>query len=140
MKQVIYISNAVNLMDDDELIDLLQKARIKNLELEITGVLLYSLGTFIQVIEGPKNNIDAVFKSIEHDPRHKNIIKLVDKQESKRTFPDWSMGFSPVKPYKTKELLSYLQSTDYFMKAEPENSAMLMIQIFINTNNLVISY
>ena len=140
MKQLIYISNITQNLNENELITLLQKARIKNEALNITGLLIYSEGMFLQVLEGPMNNVDALFHRIEQDPRHNNIIILVDKAESKKTFPDWSMGFASVNPKKTNELIGYIQSSDYLIANDLNNSASLLIRIFINNNNLVISY
>ena|ERR1700761_465952 len=140
MKQIIYISVSAHPMSEDELVDILQAARKKNASMDITGVLLYSGGTFIQVLEGPGAHVNRVFESIEKDLRHKNIIKLVDKVESKRNFGDWTMGFATANPEKTEELIGYIRSIDHLLDNDLNNSASLMIRIFITTNNLVISY
>ena len=78
MYQLLYISNAVNLMSNDELESLLGNARIKNHQLNITGMLVYLDGSFIQVLEGEKAVVKDSFKNISKDPRHNNII-LVDE-------------------------------------------------------------
>ncbi len=90
---LIYVSSAVNKFAESELFGLLNLARSENKKTDITGVLLYNDGNFLQVIEGEKNNIEDLFKKIEKDPRHKGIIKIFEDQINKRRFGDWSMGF-----------------------------------------------
>ncbi|WP_093411154.1 BLUF domain-containing protein [Salegentibacter flavus] len=46
---------------------------------DITGVLLYSETNFFQLIEGEEKEIKDLYSRIEKDPRHRNIIKFVDK-------------------------------------------------------------
>jgi hypothetical protein len=52
MKNIVYVSAAVKLLDDDQLFDILSSSRKNNAERDVTGVLLYSEGVFIQVLEG----------------------------------------------------------------------------------------
>ena len=52
MKQIIYISSAAKKMDDDDLLDILKTSRENNKKNDISGMLLYDNGSFIQVLEG----------------------------------------------------------------------------------------
>jgi len=93
MYQLLYISNAVNLMSNDELESLLGNARIKNHQLNITGMLVYLDGSFIQVLEGEKAVVKDSFKNISKDPRHNNIILVDENHIDKRAFQSWEMAF-----------------------------------------------
>jgi hypothetical protein len=76
---LIYISAAAKFFTDAELKELLINCRDNNKRNSITGVLLYSKGTFVQVLEGEEEIVGSTFRKIEGDPRHTGIIKLVEK-------------------------------------------------------------
>ena len=65
MNYLIYISTAVKLMTDAELISILADSRDNNKLKNITGMLLYGDGTFIQVLEGGKKDITDTYHKIE---------------------------------------------------------------------------
>ncbi|MES2107705.1 MAG: BLUF domain-containing protein [Bacteroidota bacterium] len=138
MKQLAYVSTAVRLMTDNELIDILKVARSRNAENDVTGVLLYSDGTFIQVLEGGADRVDQVFESISNDKRHKNLIKLVDSNLDKKHFPDWNMGFAAVDKDKAREITGFLSSTGEILDDESGNMLASILKTFIATNNLLI--
>src|SRR6188768_1081573 len=102
MKNIVYVSTAVKLLDDDQLLSILASSRKNNNERNVTGVLLYSEGTFIQALEGDNNDVDFIFSKIEKDLRHKNMITLINEQISHRGFSDWLMGFSTPRAEKLK--------------------------------------
>lgn len=93
MYQLIYASTATREMTEHDLSALLEQARAKNERLEITGLLLYRTGAFIQVLEGEKETVDQLFSTIEADERHEDVIRLRENAADAREFPDWSMGF-----------------------------------------------
>lgn len=93
MYQLIYASSATTLMNDQDLIDLLAQAREKNERLNITGLLLYRSGNFLQVLEGPKETVLSVFESVKNDRRQAGLIVLSEGEITDREFPDWPMGF-----------------------------------------------
>ncbi|AOW12717.1 hypothetical protein LPB72_17020 [Hydrogenophaga crassostreae] len=81
-------------MSDQALDELLRVARSRNLSLNITGMLIYSKDFFVQVLEGDKPDIDAVyFESIVFDPRHAAPYVMDESEIESRSFPDWTMGF-----------------------------------------------
>ena len=53
MIQLAYVSNASRLMSSASLSMLLRQARASNKRHDITGMLLYKDGSFLQVLEGP---------------------------------------------------------------------------------------
>jgi hypothetical protein len=87
MKNIVYMSTSVTLLDDDQLIDILNSARKNNLKHNVTGVLLYSEGVFIQVLEGNEADVDVIFSKIQADARHKNIITLLTGLLNKGILP-----------------------------------------------------
>lgn len=96
MKRIIYLSTGVTIFSDFEINDLLNVSRINNAKNGITGLLLYSDGNFLQIIEGENEMIDQLYINICKDRRHKNIINVVNKSIQERSFSNWEMGFSVV--------------------------------------------
>ncbi|MFD2787629.1 BLUF domain-containing protein [Hymenobacter rubripertinctus] len=73
--------------------ELLLPWRLRNEQCAITGVLLYSEGPILQVLEGEQQAVESLCAHIEHDYRHTAVVKLADGPSAHREFPDWSMGF-----------------------------------------------
>ncbi|ABK45044.1 BLUF domain protein [Magnetococcus marinus MC-1] len=93
MIQLVYVSSSVRLFTKDELIGILEVSRTHNQSKGITGILLYANGNFLQLLEGEKKDVDALYEKITQDKRHRGCIKLFAKDATSRLFPDWSMGF-----------------------------------------------
>lgn len=91
--QLGYISRATRLMSDIELDRLLLRARESNNNNEITGMLLYVDGSFLQIIEGDQKNIQDTFRRIRRSSQHEDIKILFNEAMKERSFVDWSMGF-----------------------------------------------
>lgn len=91
--QCIYASAAVRHFEPDELKALLARARSHNEANGLTGMLLYAEGSFFQVLEGPAEAVDGLYRRIELDPRHAAMTKLLREPIKERSFQDWTMGF-----------------------------------------------
>lgn len=72
---------------------ILEKSRINNQRDEITGALLFNAGCFAQVLEGPLDKVEAAFERIQQDERHGDVSLLALDPISRRSFPNWAMGF-----------------------------------------------
>lgn len=94
--QLIYASSAVQLFTEQHLIALLDKSRENNRRRNITGMLLYRDGNFLQVLEGEAAQVDALYKIIAADPRHKSVMLISRREVHDRIFPEWEMGFNNV--------------------------------------------
>jgi hypothetical protein len=76
--------------------NILAAAEKNNLKNNITGMLLYFNGRLLQVIEGEDATVRATFKRIHVDPRHHNVVALMDQQVPARDFSCFSMGFRKI--------------------------------------------
>lgn len=90
--QLIYRSTAAAAFGSGDLERLLASAREANGRQGITGILLYSDGTFFQVLEGEAAAVDALFARIAKDPRHLGIVTIIREPIARRAFADWTMG------------------------------------------------
>lgn len=93
---VAYVSSAMHRMTDDELAAILDVSRERNARDGITGLLLYSDGDFIQVLEGPEAPVRAAVARIRKDDRHTHFTILLDQPIGERVFAGWAMGFKNV--------------------------------------------
>ncbi|MCP5184227.1 MAG: BLUF domain-containing protein [Pseudomonadales bacterium] len=95
--QLIYISATSEHYDDERLRTLLGVARAKNQPRNVTGFLVYHEGSFMQVLEGPRDQVTATFAQICRDPRHQDVTVLFEGEVEERSFDEWSMGFLPAR-------------------------------------------
>jgi hypothetical protein len=93
---LVYLSTTTNAFSEDDLTDILAASRRNNPERDITGMLLYSEGGFIQVLEGPKEHVLDLYERIEQDPRHSSTVMLAEGSIEERSFSEWEMGFQKV--------------------------------------------
>lgn len=92
MRCVVYISMETRRLSRDDISDILRVSRMKNTVHDITGVLLYYDGLFLQVLEGEDARLEELMAVLRHDRRHHDVRMLLDEQIAERHFPDWSMG------------------------------------------------
>ena len=93
LHQLLYRSYSAFDFDPKELVEILEKSHKNNPEKNITGILLYKSGVFLQIIEGVKEDLEALYKKISKDPRHEDLKILWQQDIEERSFADWSMAF-----------------------------------------------
>lgn len=91
-----YSSTATVPFDDDDLARLLESSRVANIGSDLSGLLLYRRGRFLQVLEGPESSVRDAIDRIGRDPRHRDVRLLVSESIDDRRFPDWTMGYEPL--------------------------------------------
>lgn len=123
-------------MHENQLFDILHNSRLHNAALNISGVLLYSEGTFIQLLEGRDTIIDALYTRIQADQRHTNIITLINETSNEKSFEQWLMGFAVTDAKKTEKLVGYLKSISQLKLDNRSNDAVLAIRAFIESSRL----
>ena len=131
-------------MQEDELLPLLNQARTTNQAHAVTGMLLYvegrfftqKEGRFIQVIEGSKKDVEAIYKKIRQDKRHKELIVLQQSAISKRNFDTWTMGFKAMKLETYMEIPDYFELNDDFLHSNMHSSSIAInfLKSFYKTN------
>lgn len=93
MIHLVYASAATPRPSRNDLLDLLRVSRKNNSAVGITGLLLYSGGTYFQALEGPEPAVEETFRRIARDLRHSGIEVLLREEKEQRDFPEWEMGF-----------------------------------------------
>lgn len=92
--RLLYASRAAGEIDDALVASILEDSRKHNLERGITGILCtYSPGNvFLQVLEGGRETVNALYAAIVRDPRHREVTILDYEEIAERRFAGWRMG------------------------------------------------
>ncbi|RYG46723.1 BLUF domain-containing protein [bacterium] len=135
--ETIYVSASVKGLPDEELQRLLKQSRTNNVRDGITGMLLYSDGSFLQILEGPKTAVTQTVSRILQDDRHHLMIVMTEGPIEERTFSEWSMGFARASQ---TDLLAMEGSNDFFAEGEtlktmPPGRAKRLLEHFLRTNH-----
>ena len=105
--RLIYKSDAAEYIDWTDLKDILLKSQENNAKRDITGILIMSDRKFLQVLEGPADQLNNLYAIILQDSRHKNSQLLSYTAIHERHFSEWAMlglNISMMKP-ELKEVL-----------------------------------
>ncbi len=112
LEALLYRSRIVNRIGPLHMLLLVERARQANQAHGITGQLIYFDHSFMQYLEGPGAALDALWRQLQHDPRHYDVELLARYPLSQRRycgsplmfsgnayFRDYQLsGFSPVTP------------------------------------------
>jgi hypothetical protein len=91
--EVVYVSAAKAPFSPAALRELLAKARTNNARINVTGMLIYAQGSFLQILEGAEADVDTLYEKISRDDRHYRVIRVFSKKTDRRSFGDWTMGY-----------------------------------------------
>lgn len=114
MHTLIYISEATKEITEADLKDILNTARTKNKELNITGLLFYQNGMFIQNLEGDRKDIENLLEKIVKDSRHRKCIAIYKEEIKERNFNEWSMGYEIPSEEESKEINDFINQSDFY--------------------------
>ncbi|MEM6749734.1 MAG: BLUF domain-containing protein [Planctomycetota bacterium] len=92
LSHLLYVSEASASLAEDDLRDIADVSEQNNRERHITGVLFYSAGQFVQLLEGEEEDVRWLFEKVARDPRHHGVRRLVLHEVDRRVFTEWGMG------------------------------------------------
>ncbi len=137
MYYLIYASQSVKDWSTQELAELLQQSKKNNNEKGITGMLVYSRGRFMQILEGEKNQVLSLFNRIEKDERHKSVFVVLEGNTEKRIFEKWSMGFKALEQSELYDLSAISNLDELFNEDKVDNHchpALIFLKLFYEKN------
>ena len=88
----LYASRAAGPIVAATIDSILGQSRSHNSATGITGILCFSGDTFIQVLEGGRDEVSELYNSIVRDDRHTNVRLLAFEEIGVRKFNSWTMG------------------------------------------------
>lgn len=132
---LVYLSTASQKFEEIELEKILSVSRENNSRLDISGVLIYGGGNFVQVLEGEKDKVHYLYDKIKDNEAHHGFITLLDRRIDKRLFAEWSMGYRSVSIDEFGKLEGYIntQENDLEMLEGPD-AITKMLNAFIRNN------
>ena len=92
--RLLYASRAAESVHADTLHAILKVSKEHNHAVGVTGVLCHCATSkiFMQVLEGGRGPVSALYNRIAQDPRHRDIVLLSYEEIAERSFSGWSMG------------------------------------------------
>ena len=139
MYYIIYLSAGTKWFDEPELQAILASSNEHNSRNNITGLLLYNQGDFIQLLEGEESDVMATFERISLDARHKGITHIASGQLKKRNFPRWAMGFKLLNDLSMQPLKAYLDPTNKsLLPGADQHLSIKLLKAFVRTARMAV--
>lgn len=106
--QILYVSKPTKQIDSNSIRDIVTHATEYNTKNDITGILLFRSGVFLQLLEGEKSKVEALYVKIEKDPRHTNVVRILSIEENERIFPIWGMAYHEISDLDIKMVSEFM--------------------------------
>ena len=112
-RSLLYVSRKTRSILNDERVvtDIVNRARLHNEQIGITGALACTENHFAQLLEGPKVILDDLMHRIECDARHTDFTILRLEAIPCRRLPSWSMAYSGVSHYVSRQIAPLIGAT-----------------------------
>jgi hypothetical protein len=105
--RLAYASRAAATLTAEIMESILEQSRQNNPALGVTGILCYSDGLFIQVLEGGRDEVCDLYNTIVRDDRHGSVRILAYEEITERRFGGWTMGQVNIRKINPALLLKY---------------------------------
>ncbi|MCH2459365.1 MAG: BLUF domain-containing protein [Henriciella sp.] len=96
MYRLVYVSTAVEGLADDDIDSILNVSQSNNDERYLTGFLAQNGRSFMQALEGERDEVLNTYQRIMRDDRHQGVTQIIGEPVEKRAFPEWSMNYHRV--------------------------------------------
>lgn len=102
---IIYRSHLRDDVPVKALESMVADANIKNNHADVTGILLFNGTHFFQLLEGPEENVKAIYQAICADNRHYNVVELLCDYGPSRRFGKTGMELFDLRDHGRHEVL-----------------------------------
>lgn len=127
--RLLYASRSATEIDEPLIASILERSRKYNLEHGITGILCTSSpgNVFLQLLEGGRAAVNALYGNIVRDPRHCDVTLLDYAEITERRFASWRMGRVNLNRINQGTILRFSESAvlDPFTMSGPTALALL---------------
>ena len=127
--RLLYASRSASEINEPLVASILERSRKYNLEHGITGILCTSSpgNVFLQLLEGGRAAVNALYGDIVRDPRHGDITLLDYAEIPERRFASWRMGRVNLNRVNQGSILRFSESAvlDPFTMSGPTALALL---------------
>jgi len=126
--RLTYASRASHSVSAELIREVLDSSQRNNPGKGLTGILCCNANTFLQALEGPRSEVNALYNRLADDNRHKDLTILDYEEISVRRYSSWSMGWAGAKQANRELFLKY-SASDHFdpfsMSAEQISGLLL---------------
>lgn len=133
----LYASRISTLIAPSSLDDILDQSRKNNPKHGITGLLCHTHDSFVQVVEGGREQISLLLRSIYLDNRHQHMTILSFEEITERRFGNWTMGRVNVDSINAATLLKYSETAAIDPFSCSSQAMMSLLTELIATGSIV---
>ncbi len=125
--RLLYASHVVGEAQCDLIQSIMQQSHAHNPAQGITGVLCHSDRVFIQVLEGGRERVNALYAKILQDSRHTGVLLLHYEEIIERKYAGWTMGHANLSRINPSILLRYAEMPGLDPHAMSGKNALALI-------------
>jgi hypothetical protein len=133
----LYASRSTEAPADRRLDRILEQSRRNNPRAGITGLLCSANDVFVQMLEGGRGEVSALFNRISTDPRHRDVTLLAFVEISERRFGNWTMGQVPIDNVNRALLLKYSEKPELDPFRLPAAATMALLEEFASSGAIM---
>ena len=140
--RLLYASRAAETVNADALAAILKTSKERNAASGVTGVLCHCANAriFMQVLEGGRAAVSALYQRIAQDARHHDVMLLSYEEIGERSFSGWSMGQVNMNRLNPSLLLKYSESAVLDPYAVPGKASLALFNELVATASVGAAY
>ncbi|HWH74680.1 MAG TPA: BLUF domain-containing protein [Methylibium sp.] len=135
--RLLYASRAAAAVTPEAIDSILAQSRHHNPALGITGILCHGGDVFMQVLEGGREVVNALYGDIVRDPRHRDVAVLLFEEVTERRFAHWTMGQVNLAKVNPSVLLKYSEKPALDPYAVSGRVSMALLEELMATASIV---
>ena len=137
--RLLYASRACDTIDDDLVKSILHGSEARNREHGITGILCTypDGGIFLQVLEGARHEVNALYSNIVADRRHRDATLLHYAEIEERRFAGWRMGSVDLKRINRSTILRFSEKAVLDPFSMTGTGALALLEELVTTAAIV---
>jgi hypothetical protein len=136
--RLLYASRAAESVNADALAAIVKRSKEHNPRVGVTGVLCFCTNAhvFLQVLEGGRDSVSALYNRIAQDPRHRDVALLSYEEIGERNFSSWSMGQVNMSKLNPALVLKYSESAVLDPYAVSGNASLALFNELVATASI----
>jgi hypothetical protein len=135
--RLLYASRAAQAVTPAVIDAILTQCRSHNPALGITGILCHGGEVFMQVLEGGRDAVNALYGDIVRDPRHRDVAVLHFEEVTERRFAGWTMGQVNLAKINPSIVLKYSEKPVLDPYAVSGRVSMALLEELIATASII---
>ena len=134
LTRLLYVSKPVGPITTHVTASLLENSRVSNKKSEITGVLCQGSGIYMQVLEGERTAVNALYSRIIADTRHHQVELLSFEEVDQRRYGQWSMALVQLS---VDDLMVQMAHPEFDPYSASSKDAMRMVDELMNSGTSI---